>query len=60
MANSDVQVDEIHRPRERGDPVRDPQLDVRGPSLLFLQDNRVTLEGNRQVKLGHPGASISV
>jgi len=32
----DVQIDEVHRPRETGDPVRHPQLNVRGPPLLFL------------------------
>jgi hypothetical protein len=44
----DVQIDEVHRPRETGDPVRDPQLNVRGPPLLFLQDHRVVREFDRQ------------
>jgi len=37
----DVQVDEPHRPRERGDPISDPQLKVGGPLRLLLQDDRV-------------------
>jgi hypothetical protein len=28
-----MQVDEIHRPGETGDPIGDPQLKVRGASL---------------------------
>jgi hypothetical protein len=41
---------EIHRPSEPGDPVRDPQLTVRGPFRLLLQDNRVV--PNRFLQLG--------
>jgi len=43
-----MQVDEVHRPRESGDPVSDPQLNVSGPPLLFLQDRRVVREFDRQ------------
>src|SRR5712692_9601349 len=54
-----MQVDEIHRPGETGDQIGDPQLKARGASRLFLQDDWVVQEFNRQLKLGHPGASIS-
>src|ERR1700733_7272553 len=43
-----MQVDEVHPPRETGDPVSDPQLNVRGPLRLFLQDHRVLREFDRQ------------
>ena len=45
----DVQVDEIHRSGESGDRVGDPQLNVRGASLLFLQDGWVVREFDRQL-----------
>jgi hypothetical protein len=45
----DVQVDEIHRPGETGDPIGDPQLKVRGASLLFLQDDWMVREFDRQL-----------
>jgi hypothetical protein len=44
-----VQVDEIHRPGETGDPIGDPQLKVRGASLLFLQDDWMVREFDRQL-----------
>src|SRR5262249_61729689 len=44
----DVNVDEVHRPREAGDPVGDPQLYVGGPPGLFLQDDGVVREFDRQ------------
>src|SRR5215510_8907055 len=43
----DVNVDEVHRPREAGDPVGDPQLHVGGPPGLFLQDDGVVREFDR-------------
>jgi hypothetical protein len=36
-----VNVDELHRPGESGDPVGDPQLKVRGALRLFRYDDRV-------------------
>jgi hypothetical protein len=50
-----VQVDEIHRPRERGDPVRDPQLNVGGPLRLFLQDHRVMREFDLNAQVSSTG-----
>ena len=44
----DVQVDEVHRPGERGDLIGDPQLEVRGPPRLFFQDDGVMLESDWQ------------
>jgi len=35
-----VEVDEILRPGEAGNPVGDPQLKVLGPLRLLLQDNQ--------------------
>jgi len=46
-----VNIDELHRPRERGDPVGDPQLNVGGPLCLLLQDNRVAPKGVLQLGL---------
>src|ERR1700727_579459 len=43
-----MQVSEVHRPPETGYPGRDPQLKVRGPLGLFLQDHRVLREFDRQ------------
>jgi hypothetical protein len=40
----DMDVDEIHRPREASDPVGDPQLNVLGPLGLLLEDNRIVPE----------------
>jgi hypothetical protein len=44
-----VQVNEVHRPGEPGDPVGDPQLYVGGPLFLLGQDDRITLELNWQL-----------
>ena len=53
----DMQIDEIHRPGETGHPIGDPQLKVRGASLLFRQDDWVVWESGRQLQLGHLRAS---
>jgi hypothetical protein len=42
-----VQVDEVHRPSESGDPVSDPQLNVRGHPRLLLQNDRMARESDR-------------
>jgi hypothetical protein len=39
----DVQVDEVHRPGEAGDPVGDPQLSARDPLRFQLHDSRMLL-----------------
>jgi hypothetical protein len=38
---ADVKVNEVHRPREGGDSVGDPQLNVLATLRLLCQDNRV-------------------
>ena len=47
----DVEVNELHRPSECGNPVSDPQLKVGRSSCLLVQDNRVVPKCSLQLGL---------
>src|SRR5262249_46370652 len=46
-----VEVDELHRPGERGDLVRDAQLEVAGPLRFLGQVDRVARQGDPMDRL---------
>src|SRR5215472_7815948 len=56
-----VDVDEFHGPGESGDPIGDPQLDIRGALRLLGEHDRIAADlarsAGRRVGRGHAGPS---